>query len=74
MAIFILKEWDKMNMAETKRYEQCVYEDLPVEKVTEFILRSEQNNQKLEYKARPPKSGKKDHMDIWSCLKSGEDP
>ena len=57
-----------------KRYEECDYEDLPDDKVAEFILQSEKDHPKLKYEARPAKSGKLNHKDIWSYLKPGEKP
>ncbi len=57
-----------------KRFEICVYKDLPDEKVADFILTSEEKNRKLKYEARSAKSGKLDHKDMWSYLKPGEDP
>ena len=61
-------------MNKTKRFEQCVYEDLPEDKVSDFILQSEKNHPKLKYEARPAKSGKLNHKDIWSYLKLGKNP
>jgi hypothetical protein len=57
-----------------KRYENCVYSDLPREKAEEFIRNSEARNLKLRYEARVAKSGKLDYVDIWSYLKNGETP
>ena len=57
-----------------KRFEQCVYEDLPDDKVDNFILQSEKTYPKLKYESRHAKSGKLNHKDIWSYLKPGEEP
>jgi len=57
-----------------KRFEKCVHPDLPDDKVSEFILDSEKSHPKLKYEARPAKSGKLDHKDMWTYLKPGEEP
>ena len=57
-----------------KRDEQCVYEDLPNDKVAEFILGSEKTFPKLKYEARPAKSGNLNNRDMWSYLKPGAEP
>ena len=57
-----------------KKHETCVYEDLPDERVAAFIALSKKQHSKLMYEARPAKSGKPDHKDIWSYLKPGVDP
>ena len=57
-----------------KRFEKCVQEDVPDKLVAEFILDSEKSHPKLKYEARPAKSGKPDHNDMWSYLKPGEEP
>jgi len=45
-------------MINMKRFENCVYEDLPIEKSSNYIKTSEEMNKKLKYEARPAKSGK----------------
>jgi len=60
-------------MINMKRYEECVYRDLPKEKAFAFITSSERNK-KLRYVAKPAESGKANHVDIWSYLKPGEEP
>ncbi len=57
-----------------KRFENCAYEDLPVEKKDNYIKSSENTYPKLKYEARPPKSGKAGVVDIWSYLRQGQDP
>jgi len=64
----------KKEVNKTKRFEECVYTDLPDDKVNGFILQSEKTHPKLKYEARPAKSGKLDHKDMWSYLKSREEP
>lgn len=59
---------------EDERSGTLVFEDLPDDKVANFILQSEQNYPKLKYEARFAKSGKLNHKDIWSYLRSGEKP
>ncbi len=72
--VTIMSACRKKEVNKTKRFEQCDYPDLSDDKADNIILQSEKSHPKLKYEARPAKSGKLNHKDIWSYLKPGKEP
>lgn len=72
--IIMYIDGEKAKRSEIKYFLTCVREDVPDDKVNGFILQSEKTHPKLKYEARPAKSGKPDHKDMWSYLRPGEEP